>query len=198
MDKVEKKKKKAKIQLLIFFIFIVFAFTFTKMLYIRSNRNVDTSDENVTYTIDNINKFDYDIKISVVENNVSSVYDYSGDINNRNGSIVTNKGAYVIVDGLYYNKKYEEVDNVFYSIDNKYLDISNIRSYLNMATLLDSRYEVTINDVIDNKMSSFIIYIEQISNDDQIIINIDYTNLVKLYNTDVTSYVVNYTLSNFG
>ena len=67
-----------------------------------------------------------------------------------------------------------------------------------MATLLDSRYEVTINDVIDNKMSSFIIYIEQISNDDQIIINIDYTNLVKLYNTDVTSYVVNYTLSNFG
>ena len=67
-----------------------------------------------------------------------------------------------------------------------------------MASLLDSRYEVTINDVIDNKMSSFIIYIEQISNDDQIIINIDYTNLVKLYNTDVTSYVVNYTLSNFG
>lgn len=199
MEKEEKKKKKAKIQLLIFFIFIVFAFTYTKMLSFRSNKynNVENTNEKVQYTLDELKNYNFNINISVVENNINKSYYYSGRIDDKNGSITTEENTYQIINNLYYDNNYEQVNDLFYKIDNKYLDISNIKAYINEADYNNNTYEVHLTEVISNKVENFVIYINETYSSNNIIIKIDYSNLVKLYYPDINSYIVNYILSNF-
>ena len=175
MDKLEKKKKKAKIQLLIFFIFIVFAFTFAKMLDFMSNKN-KTNDDDISYNLYNISKYNYNIAILV---NGSTIYTYKGEFNNNSGSITNEDGSYVIINNLYYDRDYNQVDN--------------IRTYINSATYEDNKYKFSIN-YNGNAVSNIL---EQDIQEDKMVLKIDYTNLAKLYDSSISSYIVNYTLSNF-
>ena len=189
MDKLEKKKKKAKIQLLIFFIFIVFAFTFAKMLDFMSNKN-KTNDDDISYNLYNISKYNYNIAILV---NGSTIYTYKGEFNNNSGSITNEDGSYVIINNLYYDRDYNQVDNIFYLLDTMYFSLDNIRTYINSAIYEDNKYKFSIN-YNGNAVSNIL---EQDIQEDKMVLKIDYTNLAKLYDSSISSYIVNYTLSNF-
>ena len=168
------------------------------MLSFRSNNKLNNSNEIIQYNLDDIKNYDFIIDINVTENNINNTYHYTGRINDKNGTITTDNSEYNIINNLYYDNDYELINNVFYKIDNKYLDINNIKNYINEATYNNGQYETILTEVISNKVENIVIYINETYSSNNINIKIDYSNLMKLYYPNINSYNISYTLSNFN
>lgn len=192
--------EKAKIELVIFLVFIAFVFAYSKILVARNHNikdNTDIIDIKSSISLNEIKKYDFSIKISVTQDNIKNEYVYSGNIDNENGNITYNNNKYIILNEEFYDKDYNKVDNMFYNIDNKYLYLDNIKSYLIDDNLVNNQYQIKLNEIINQKFEEVYIYIERQEVENKIILNIDYTNLVKLQNDNITSYIIEYQIYNF-
>lgn len=182
----EEKLKRAKIELIIFLVFIVFAFLYSRILVAMNyHSNIDKEEYFNKVELSSLTKYDFEINLKVD----NDTYNYQGNIDNGFGKI----NGYKIYNNDIYDDDLNKVDDVFYKLDNKYFSLNTLNNYIKEDNYKNNRYEVNINDIINNYMINTTVYLNIIYNKDNIIINIDYSNLLN----DVNSYKVEYKITNY-
>lgn len=187
------KKGRAIIELCFYFIFFLFIIIF---ISISNRSNYKIEDNNISSFINVINdNYEYDIKIKY--NDID--YIYNGKILGNNGNIIKKdndeENNYVIINKKYYklddNDNYLLVDKeeVYSLIDYDYLDINNIKYYINNSIKDNDIYKVKLNNG-----NYFTIKIDE--NNYNIVI--DYTNLFKLEDSTINNVIVDITYKNIN
>ena len=186
----EEKLKRAKIELVIFLVFIAFVFAYSKILVMRNNHGGISREDIINkVNLGSLDKYDFNIEIDVDNN----VYKYTGNIDNGNGVI----NGFKIINNEYYDSNLNKINNVFYLLDNKYFNLNTISNYLVEDNYKNNRYEVSVNDIINNKMVDVFIYIDVKYNKDNIDIRLDYSNLANIIDSNINTYKVEYIINNY-
>ena len=210
-EKLNDPREKAKIQLIIFLIFLVFAVIFVRLTASDSERKNNLNQlENVVVGIDeNLNSvknnYNYNITIDLIkkEGNINVSYGgikyndqmiISKKYNNNINNYYVNEGIYYVFDNNEYVLSSEE--DVYNFVDYNYLNISNIKQYINIGIKDDNIYLVKVKDIKLDSDSKEYITIEVNSSDDKIELLIDYTNLLK--DDDLISCKVKYVLTSIN
>ena len=105
------------------------------------------------------------------------------------------------------NNKYYELDNngnyiltssedIYSCLDYKYMNLNYIKTLINISTNENNTYKVKLSDLILNNSSNNYIIITIDENNKTIII--DYTELFKIDNIDITKVLVTMTYSNIN
>ena len=164
---------------------------------------VSFDSNNIKSFINDItDNYQYDIDITIDNNN----YKYYGSKLGHNMDItrvVDNKEDYF----YQMNDKYYILDtkgnyiltndsDIFPYIEYRYLDINNIKEYIKLATYNDNIYSIKVSDIVLNSNSSDVITIKVDEDNKNIII--DYTNLFKIDNNNLTKEVVSIKYSNIN
>ncbi len=199
----EDKKYRAKIKLIFYFIFIVcvslLARNANKNAKPLDNINKNTPEENQVATKDVIDiKESYNYEIVVLYNDETYKYIGTKEPNQENITKYLEKNTikYLYQDNKYY--KYTAgtyvlttKEEVYEPLEYNYLNLENINLYLSKATTTNNhQYLVYIKDVIlgDTSNDYFTINI----NDNKI--DIDYTPLIKKFNSTVNKLNVKITI----
>lgn len=199
-EKWNDKREKAKIELILYTIFFIGVIIFVRVGNNISNNNINTSDNLFISQIND--NYSYDIKININDNN----YEYIGKVLGYNSTIEKKDSN---TDEYFYKKndKYYKLDqdngyilsnkNDIYDVINyDYMDINNIKEYIKTSNNDNGIYKVKISDIILNSSSSdyITIKIDNINNT----IEIDYTNLLKINDSNITKAIVNITYSDIN
>lgn len=199
-EKWNDKRERAKIELILYTIFFIGVIIFVRVGNNISNNNINTSDNLFISQIND--NYSYDIKININDNN----YEYIGKVLGYNSTIEKKDSN---TDEYFYKKndKYYKLDqdngyvlsnkNDIYNVINyDYMDINNIKEYIKFSTREDNIYKVKISDIILNSSSSdyITIKIDNINNT----IEIDYTNLLRINDNNITKAIINITYSDIN
>lgn len=199
-EKWNDKRERAKIELILYAIFFIGVIIFVRVGNNISNNNISTSDNLFISQIND--NYSYDIKININDNN----YEYIGKVLGYNSTIEKKDSN---TDEYFYKKndKYYKLDqdngyilsnkNDIYDIINyDYMDINNIKEYIKTSNNDNGIYKVKISDIILNSSSSdyITIKLDNINNT----IEIDYTNLLRINDNNITKAIVTITYSNIN
>lgn len=199
-EKWNDKRERAKIELILYAIFFIGVIIFVRVGNNISNNNINTSDNLFISQIND--NYSYDIKININDNN----YEYIGKVLGYNSTIEKKENN---TDEYFYKKndKYYKLDqdngyilfnkNDIYDVINyDYMDINNIKEYIKTSNNDNGIYKVKISDIILNSSSSdyITIKIDNINNT----IEIDYTNLLKINDNNITKAIVIITYSDIN
>lgn len=199
-EKWNDKRERAKIELILYAIFFIGVIIFVRVGNNISNNNINTSDNLFISQIND--NYCYDTKININDNN----YEYIGKVLGYNSTIEKKDSN---TDEYFYKKndKYYKLDqdngyvlsnkNDIYDVINyDYMDINNIKEYIKTSNNDNGIYKVKISDIILNSSSSdyITIKIDNINNT----IEIDYTNLLKINDSNITKAIVNITYSDIN
>lgn len=199
-EKWNDKRERAKIELILYAIFFIGVIIFVRVGNNISSNNINTSDNLFISQIND--NYSYDIKININDNN----YEYIGKVLGYNSTIEKKDSN---TDEYFYKKndKYYKLDqdngyvlsnkNDIYDVINyDYMDINNIKEYIKTSNNDNGIYKVKISDIILNSSSSdyITIKIDNINNT----IEIDYTNLLKINDSNITKAIVNITYSDIN
>lgn len=199
-EKWNDKRERAKIELILYAIFFIGVIIFVRVGNNISNNNINTSDNLFISQIND--NYSYDIKININDNN----YEYIGKVLGYNSTIEKKENN---TDEYFYKKndKYYKLDqdngyvlsnkNDIYDVINyDYMDINNIKEYIKTSNNDNDIYKVKISDIILNSSSSdyITIKIDNINNT----IEIDYTNLLRINDNNITKAIVIITYSNIN
>lgn len=199
-EKWNDKRERAKIELILYTIFFIGVIIFVRVGNNISNNNINTSDNLFISQIND--NYSYDIKININDNN----YEYIGKVLGYNSTIEKKDSN---TDEYFYKKndKYYKLDqdngyvlsnkNDIYDVINyDYMDINNIKEYIKTSNNDNGIYKVKISDIILNSSSSdyITIKLDNINNT----IEIDYTNLLKINDSNITKAIVNITYSDIN
>lgn len=196
------KRGRAKIKLSLYFIFFFGVIIFARVLNSQTsklqNENINTNS--FVYAIND--NYEYDINIEIDDNN----YNYHGRRLGYNESLslkVEDKEEYYYV----MNNKYYELDNngnyiltssedIYSCLDYKYMNLNYIKTLINISTSENNTYKIKLSDLILNNNSESYIIITIDENNKTVII--DYTELFKIDNIDITKVLVTMTYSNIN
>lgn len=199
-EKWNDKRERAKIELILYAIFFIGVIIFVRVGNNISNNNINTSDNLFISQIND--NYSYDIKININDNN----YEYIGKVLGYNSTIEKKDSN---TDEYFYKKndKYYKLDqdngyilsnkNDIYDVINyDYMDINNIKEYIKTSNNDNDIYKVKISDIILNSSSSdyITIKLDNINNT----IEIDYTNLLRINDNNITKAIVTITYSNIN
>ena len=199
-EKWNDKRERAKIELILYAIFFIGVIIFVRVGNNISNNNINTSDNLFISQIND--NYSYDIKININDNN----YEYIGKVLGYNSTIEKKENN---TDEYFYKKndKYYKLDqdngyilfnkNDIYDVINyDYMDINNIKEYIKTSNNDNGIYKVKISDIILNSSSLdyITIKIDNINNT----IEIDYTNLLRINDNNITKAIVNITYSDIN
>lgn len=199
-EKWNDKRERAKIELILYAIFFIGVIIFVRVGNNISNNNINTSDNLFISQIND--NYSYDTKVNINDNN----YEYIGKVLGYNSTIEKKDSN---TDEYFYKKndKYYKLDqdngyilsnkNDIYDIINyDYMDINNIKEYIKTSNNDNGIYKVKISDIILNSSSSdyITIKIDNINNT----IEIDYTNLLRINDNNITKAIVTITYSNIN
>ena len=199
-EKWNDKRERAKIELMLYVIFFIGVIVFVRIGNNASNNNINTSDNLFISQIND--NYSYDIKININDNN----YEYIGKVLGYNSTIEKKDNN---IDEYFYKKndKYYKLDqdngyvlsnkNDIYNIINyDYMDINNIKEYIKISNNDNGIYKVKISDIILNSSSLdyITIKLDNINNT----IEIDYTNLLRINDNNITKAIVNITYSDIN
>lgn len=199
-EKWNDKRERAKIELILYVIFFIGVIIFVRVGNNISNNNINTSDNLFISQIND--NYSYDIKININDNN----YEYIGKVLGYNSTIEKKDSN---TDEYFYKKndKYYKLDqdngyilsnkNDIYDVINyDYMDINNIKEYIKTSNNDNGIYIVKISDIILNSSSSdyITIKLDNINNT----IEIDYTNLLRINDNNITKAIVTITYSNIN
>lgn len=199
-EKWNDKRERAKIELILYAIFFIGVIIFVRVGNNISNNNINTSDNLFISQIND--NYSYDIKININDNN----YEYIGKVLGYNSTIEKKDSN---TDEYFYKKndKYYKLDqdngyvlsnkNDIYDVINyDYMDINNIKEYIKTSNNDNGIYKVKISDIILNSSSSdyITIKIDNINNT----IEIDYTNLLRINDNNITKAIVNITYNDIN
>ena len=199
-EKWNDKRERAKIELLLYVIFFISVIIFVRVGNNISNNNINTSDNLFISQIND--NYSYDIKVNINDNN----YEYIGKVLGYNSTIEKKDSN---TDEYFYKKndKYYKLDqdngyilsnkNDIYDVINyDYMDINNIKEYIKTSNNDNDIYKVKISDIILNSSSSdyITIKLDNINNT----IEIDYTNLLRINDNNITKAIVTITYSDIN
>ena len=188
------KRERAKIELMLYGIFFLAIIIFARISSSFSDSNIPKDNDIKSFINDITDNYQYDIDITIDNNN----YKYYGSKLGHNMDItrvVDNKEDYF----YQMNDKYYILTNdsdIFPYIEYRYLDINNIKEYIKLATYNDNIYSIKVSDIVLNSNSSDVITIKVDEDNKNIII--DYTNLFKIDNNNLTKEVVSIKYSNIN
>lgn len=203
-DKWGDPKEKAKIQLILFLIFIVFAVIFTRLTtnysddnYVNQIGNIINNPEIEIDSIDN--NYNYNITINMETNDGNKTISYGG-IRYNNKMIISKKIEDNITNYYMENNDYyvysdegyilSNIDEVYNIINYNYLNISNIKEYINKGVKDGNTYLIKVSNINLDSTSKEYVTIEINNNEDNIELIMDYTNLLK--DNDITSCKIKY------
>ena len=199
-EKWNDKRERAKIELILYAIFFIGVIIFVRVGNNISNNNISTSDNLFISQIND--NYSYDIKININDNN----YEYIGKVLGYNSTIEKKENN---KDEYFYKKndKYYKLDqdngyvlsnenDIYNIISYDYMDINNIKEYIKLATYNNNIYSVKVSDIVLNSNSSDVITIKVDEDNKNIII--DYTNLFKIDNNNLTKEEVSIKYSNIN
>lgn len=191
----EDKKFRAKMKLLLYGVFLLIIIIYANSLNsktISSDNDIFNTEGDTEAKITIPEKYTYDIKIEIDDEN----YKYSGEKNTEELTIVKEHDNitknYIYKDGEYYikdNDLYVKTtkEEVYDQINSNYINFDTINNYLTKATTSnDNQYLVYLKDVILGNDTED--YFTILINDDKI--SIDYTPLMKQFNSDIKKYKV--------
>lgn len=195
------KRERAKIELMLYGIFFLAIIVFARISSSFSDSNIPKDNDIKSFINDITDNYQYDIDITIDNNN----YKYYGSKLGHNMDItrvVDNKEDYF----YQMNDKYYILDtkgnyiltndsDIFPYIEYRYLDVNNIKEYIKLATY-NNIYSVKVSDIVLNSNSSDVITIKVDEDNKNIII--DYTNLFKIDNNNLTKEVVSIKYSNIN
>ena len=199
-EKWNDKRERAKIELILYAIFFIGVIIFVRVGNNISNNNINTSDNLFISQIND--NYSYDTKVNINDNN----YEYIGKVLGYNSTIEKKDSN---TDEYFYKKndKYYKLDqdngyilsnkNDIYDIINyDYMYINNIKEYIKTSNNDNGIYKVKISDIILNSSSSdyITIKLDNINNT----IEIDYTNLLRINDNNITKAIVTITYSNIN
>ena len=199
-EKWNDKRERAKIELILYTIFFIGVIIFVRVGNNISNNNINTSDNLFISQIND--NYSYDIKININDNN----YEYIGKVLGYNSTIEKKENN---TDKYFYKKndKYYKLDqdngyvlsnenDIYNIISYDYMDINNIKEYIKISNNDNGIYKVKISDIILNSSSSdyITIKLDNINNT----IEIDYTNLLRINDNNITKAIVNITYSDIN
>ena len=201
-EKWNDKRERAKIELLLYVIFFISVIVFVRIENNTSsnNNNINDLDNLFIYQIED--NYCYDTNVNINDNN----YEYIGKVLGYNSTIEKKENN---TDEYFYKKndKYYKLDqdngyilsnkNDIYDVINyDYMDINNIKEYIKTSNNDNGIYKVKISDIILNSSSSdyITIKIDNINNT----IEIDYTNLLRINDNNITKAIVTITYSNIN
>ena len=199
-EKWNDKRERAKIELILYTIFFIGVIIFVRMGNNISNNNINTSDNLFISQIND--NYSYDIKININDNN----YEYIGKVLGYNSTIEKKDSN---TDEYFYKKndKYYKLDqdngyilsnkNDIYDVINyDYMDINNIKEYIKTSNNDNGIYKVKISDIIlnSNSLDYITIKLDNINNT----IEIDYTNLLRINDNNITKAIVTITYSDIN
>lgn len=199
-EKWNDKRERAKIELILYAIFFIGVIIFVRVGNNISNNNINTSDNLFISQIND--NYSYDIKININDNN----YEYIGKVLGYNSTIEKKDSN---TDEYFYKKndKYYKLDqdngyilsnknDIYDVISYDYMDINNIKEYIKTSNNDNGIYKVKISDIILNSSSSdyITIKLDNINNT----IEIDYTNLLRINDNNITKAIVTITYSNIN
>ena len=199
-EKWNDKRERAKIELILYAIFFISVIIFVRVGNNISNNNINTSDNLFISQIND--NYSYNIKININDNN----YEYIGKVLGYNSTIEKKDSN---TDEYFYKKndKYYKLDqdngyvlsnenDIYNIISYDYMDINNIKEYIKTSNNDNGIYKVKISDIILNSSSSdyITIKLDNINNT----IEIDYTNLLRINDNNITKAIVTITYSNIN
>ena len=199
-EKWNDKRERAKIELLLYVIFFISVIIFVRVGNNISNNNINTSDNLFISQIND--NYCYDTKVNINDNN----YEYIGKVLGYNSTIEKKDSN---TDEYFYKKndKYYKLDqdngyvlsnenDIYNIISYDYMDINNIKEYIKTSNNDNDIYKVKISDIILNSSSSdyITIKIDNINNT----IEIDYTNLLRINDNNITKAIVTITYSDIN
>ena len=199
-EKWNDKRERAKIELILYAIFFIGVIIFVRVGNNISNNNINTSDNLFISQIND--NYCYDTKININDNN----YEYIGKVLGYNSTIEKKDSN---TDEYFYKKndKYYKLDqdngyilsnknDIYNIISYDYMDINNIKEYIKTSNNDNGIYKVKISDIILNSSSSdyITIKLDNINNT----IEIDYTNLLRINDNNITKAIVTITYSNIN
>lgn len=178
------KRFRTKTKLIIYTLFVVFVSIYA----LTGTRNINNSDYN-----NNLTKKTYNYQMNINLNN--KIYKYTGTKNEE--EITINKTTNDITTKYIYkdNKYYKNENNVYVLVEEKevydtiefnYLSINTINKYLKISTPREKDNIVYLRDIIIGNNSEEYIVIEKKED----YYNIDYTQLIKLFKTDIEKLTV--------
>ena len=199
-EKWNDKRERAKIELLLYVIFFVSVIVFVRIENNTSNNNINDLDNLFIYQIED--NYCYDTKVNINDNN----YEYIGKVLGYNSTIEKKDSN---TDEYFYKKndKYYKLDqdngyvlsnenDIYNIISYDYMDINNIKEYIKTSNNDNDIYKVKISDIILNSSSSdyITIKLDNINNT----IEIDYTNLLRINDNNITKAIVTITYSDIN
>jgi len=221
-EKMKDKKYNAKVQLIGYGIFIVILLIYVNVSsnnynYNYTNKTKDIEIKSITSeTITDIsllkqikNNYHYDLTLTINED----TYTYNGDSVQDLMSINTNNNTYYLKDKEYYKKTDNNIElitsnDIYNNIDYNYLYLDNILDYINKSNLdhttnyssgeIVSTYYLYLKDLIPNYLEEDYIEINTKETEDNLNINIDYTNLMKYKNKEINKYIVDVIYTNIN
>lgn len=200
-ERLKDKKEKAKIELTIYGIFFIGVIIFSRAMTSIPSQAENSNNNNIetNFITDIKDNYEYDIKISTND----KVYEYYGKVLGNNSTINLKEEdktiSYYLMNNKYYileNENYILVDEeeVYPYINYRYLNINNIKEYINIATKEDNVYKIKLSDFVLNCNSEEYIIITIDEGDKSL--TIDYTELFKLKEESKERMIVNIAYTN--
>ena len=192
---------------------------------VDSNNNLDNKElveeekEEVSLLNKLNNNYEYDVNVKVVkEENKEIKYRYYGKSYDTNMIInkesVNGNNVYYNIDDYYYikNDKNEygliQREQIYDLVDGKYIEVKDILKLLEKASLdhvvdssdgaKESLYNLLVRDVVISNKTDDVVVIKLVENAGKITINIDYTNLIKVFDEMVQKCEIEYVYTNIG
>lgn len=195
------KKKKAKIELLLYAFFLIGVIIFVRIMGTADNAEIEKEDVNSNFLSLIKDNYQYDIQVNINDEVISYVGKRLGNnmtINKINDNLssyyfVNKDKYYVLEDGNYI---LTTRDDVYDLIDYRYFMVDNIMEYLKMANREDNIYKVKVADIILNSPSDDEITITLFEDSNSF--TVDYTNLFRVYDSNIKKAVIDYKYSNIG
>ena len=212
-------KNSAKFKLLIYGILVVIVIIFIRVNNMLSKDEINNNKENVANTssdllddskdnlvLSNIkDNYEYEINMEIKTIDKVNNITYSG-IKYNNEELISKIKDNTEEDFYVSNEIYSKITNGHYEKVNKeyvyddinpyYLEIDNIYNYIEKAIEDDNNYLIRVNKIINDSDSNEYIVIEDCSEDSKVVLNINYTNLLK--DDNIISFNVKYTITNIG
>jgi len=195
-------KFKAKIQLGLYtaFVLLVTIFAMSSRGSIDSTNTFDINEnynENgqVSTSINILEEYSYTTNITFNNNN----YQYKGTVEKNKETISKTKDTittdYIFQEGEYYQKENEEYilttkENVYDIVSSNYLKLETINQYLLKSNKTNDKYIVYLKDIIlgNDSEEYFSIILDKNK------INVDYTQLMKLFDESIENLLVEITI----
>ena len=198
-ERLKDKREKAKLELMLYGIFFIGIIIFSRVLSSSTNNVENKIEETKSFITAIKDNYEYNIKITMDD----KIYEYYGMVLGNNSTVnlkvennekkyyLMNKKYYVLEDNNYILVDEEEV---YPYINYRYLNINNIKEYINIGVKENDMFKIKLSDIVLNSESTDYLTITINEGDKSMII--DYTELFKLTEENTNKVIVNISYSN--